>query len=121
MKTCSRSRQRTFSLLAALVMMSTSVLAQERAGGPGGLGPPPALPAGTQVLPDLAYVPHGDQDPLVPHHQSELLAAALKQAGVPVMFYMVKGAGHGFHDATADKLMFEHFAKYLKPPKGEAK
>jgi dipeptidyl aminopeptidase/acylaminoacyl peptidase len=32
---------------------------------------------------------HGDSDPLVPHHQSELLAAALKEAGVPVTFYAV--------------------------------
>jgi dipeptidyl aminopeptidase/acylaminoacyl peptidase len=29
---------------------------------------------------------HGDQDPLVPHHQSELLANALNKAGVPVVF-----------------------------------
>ena len=35
------------------------------------------------------------RDPLVPHHQSELLEAALKQAGVPVTFYTVKGGGHG--------------------------
>ncbi|MBX7122794.1 MAG: alpha/beta hydrolase fold domain-containing protein [Opitutaceae bacterium] len=38
---------------------------------------------------------HGDQDPLVPHHQSELLFAALKQHGVPVRFHTIKGAGHG--------------------------
>lgn len=38
---------------------------------------------------------HGDQDPLVPHHQSELLYAALKEAGVPVRFHTIKGAGHG--------------------------
>lgn len=38
---------------------------------------------------------HGDQDPLVPHHQSELLYAALKGAGVPVRFHTIKGGGHG--------------------------
>jgi len=38
---------------------------------------------------------HGDQDPLVPHHQSELLYAVLKEAGVPVRFHTIKGAGHG--------------------------
>lgn len=38
---------------------------------------------------------HGDQDPLVPHHQSELLYAALKNAGVPARFHTIKGAGHG--------------------------
>ena len=59
-------------------------------------------------------IAHGDADPLVPHHQSELLEAALKAAGVPVTFYTVKGAGHGFHDATVDKMMVEFFAKHLK-------
>jgi acetyl esterase/lipase len=38
---------------------------------------------------------HGDHDPLVPHHQSVLLDAALRRAGVPVQFYTVKGGGHG--------------------------
>jgi acetyl esterase/lipase len=38
---------------------------------------------------------HGDQDPLVPHHQSELLFATLQQHGVPVRFHTIKGAGHG--------------------------
>lgn len=38
---------------------------------------------------------HGDKDPLVPHHQSELLYAALVKAGVPVRFHTIKGGGHG--------------------------
>lgn len=38
---------------------------------------------------------HGDADPTVPHHQSELLNAALKQTRVPVRFHTIKGAGHG--------------------------
>lgn len=38
---------------------------------------------------------HGDKDPLVPHHQSEILTEALKKAGVKVTFKTVKGAGHG--------------------------
>jgi len=58
---------------------------------------------------------HGDMDPLVPHHQSELLEAALKKAGVPVSFYTVKGAGHGgFKDPNVPKLTKEFFKKYLK-------
>jgi len=61
---------------------------------------------------------HGDQDPLVPHHQSELLAVALKQAGVPVTFYTVKGAGHGgFKDPKVPALTREFLAKHLKPSK----
>jgi acetyl esterase/lipase len=59
-------------------------------------------------------IAHGDSDPLVPHHQSELLEAALKKAGTPVTFYTVKGGGHGFRNATADEMRRKFFAKYLK-------
>jgi acetyl esterase/lipase len=38
---------------------------------------------------------HGDQDATVPHHQSELLYDALKQAGLRVRFHTVEGGGHG--------------------------
>ena len=49
---------------------------------------------------------HGDADPLVPHHQSELLEAALKKANVPVLFYTVKGGGHGgFNDPKVRELV----------------
>jgi acetyl esterase/lipase len=61
------------------------------------------------------FIAHGDMDPLVPYHQSVLLEAALKKAGVAVQFYTVKGAGHGFHDATADKMMLDFFEARLKP------
>jgi acetyl esterase/lipase len=58
---------------------------------------------------------HGDKDPLVPHHQSELLEAALKKEGVPVSFYTVKGGGHGFfQDPNVPKLTKEFFEKHLK-------
>ena len=61
---------------------------------------------------------HGDQDPLVPHHQSELLEAALNKAGVPVTLYTVKGAGHGrFNDPKVPEMTREFLAKYLKPAK----
>jgi dipeptidyl aminopeptidase/acylaminoacyl peptidase len=35
---------------------------------------------------------HGDQDALVPHHQSVLLEAALAKAGVPVRFVTIPGS-----------------------------
>ena len=38
---------------------------------------------------------HGDADLLVPHHQSELLEAALKKAGVSVRLVTIKGGPHG--------------------------
>jgi acetyl esterase/lipase len=63
---------------------------------------------------------HGDQDPLVPHHQSVLLAAALKQAGVPGTFYTVRGAGHGrFDDPRVSELTREFLATHLKPARPE--
>lgn len=40
------------------------------------------------------YLLHGDRDKLVPIRQSELLHAALRQAGIPVHFEMVAGKGH---------------------------
>jgi dipeptidyl aminopeptidase/acylaminoacyl peptidase len=58
---------------------------------------------------------HGDADPLVPHHQSELLEAALKKAGVPVTFYTVKGGGHGgFRDPNVPELTKEFLVRHLK-------
>lgn len=59
---------------------------------------------------------HGDADRLVPYHQSELLEAALKRAGVPVSLIIVKGAGHGVRNAATDEKRKQFFAKYLKRP-----
>jgi acetyl esterase/lipase/cyclophilin family peptidyl-prolyl cis-trans isomerase/catechol 2,3-dioxygenase-like lactoylglutathione lyase family enzyme len=64
---------------------------------------------------------HGDADPLVPHHQSVLLESALRQAGVPVTFYTVKGGGHGrFKDPKVAELTREFLAKHLRPEGGPA-
>jgi acetyl esterase/lipase len=61
---------------------------------------------------------HGDKDKTVPLHQSELLEAALKKAGVPVTFYTVKNGGHSdpnfYHDPNVYKLTREFFEKNLK-------
>ena len=64
---------------------------------------------------------HGDKDKTVPLHQSELLEAALKKAGVPVTFYTVKDGGHSdpnfFRDPNVYKLTREFFEKNLKNKK----
>ncbi len=58
---------------------------------------------------------HGDRDPLVPYQQSVLLDAALRQAGVPVTFYPVVGAGHGgFTDPRVPELTQAFFTQHLK-------
>ncbi len=62
---------------------------------------------------------HGDEDPIVPFHQSELLAAALEEAGVDVTLYRVEGGGHGrggdFGSETIDDLVLEFLDSHLKP------
>lgn len=51
----------------------------------------------TYVTPDDPpfLVVHGDADLLVPHHQSELLEAALRKAGVRVRLVTIQGGPHG--------------------------
>jgi acetyl esterase/lipase len=71
----------------------------------------------TYVSPDAPpfLIVHGELDPLVPHHQSELLVAALKRAGVPVTFYTVVGAGHGgFTDPAVPEMTRAFLAQHLK-------
>ena len=65
---------------------------------------------------------HGDQDPLVPHHQSELLFEALKSAGVPVRFNTVKGGGHGagFGGDELEKMRRDFFDLHLKGVRNDA-
>ena len=59
-------------------------------------------------------VVHGDADPLVPHHQSEILVEALEAVGVEVEFYTVAGGGHGrFTDPKVGELTEMALEKYL--------
>jgi acetyl esterase/lipase len=47
-------------------------------------------------------IAHGQQDMLVPHHQSELLYAALRTACVPATFFSVPGVGHSKEIVSPD-------------------
>jgi acetyl esterase/lipase len=68
---------------------------------------------------------HGEQDPLVPCHQSELLYEALKRARSDITFYKIAGAGHGSSEFNTDMMLAAvqaFFDKHLKPrPDGDAK
>jgi acetyl esterase/lipase len=59
---------------------------------------------------------HGDHDPLVPHQQSELLYAALVDAGVPAHFVTVRGGGHGdrFPDQALQDKVRTFFELHLR-------
>ena len=64
------------------------------------------------------FIAHGEQDLLVPCHQSELLFEALEQARDNVTFYKIAGAGH--EDPAFDSVMMRgavlaFLDKYLKP------
>ena len=61
---------------------------------------------------------HGDADLLVPHHQSVLLEAALRKAGVPVQFVTIAGGRHGGDTETKgfDRAM-AFLTERLKPAK----
>jgi acetyl esterase/lipase len=57
---------------------------------------------------------HGDKDPVVPFHQSQLLYDALKKAGVEVKLHTVKGAGHGFGGREVHDMVDAFFDKHLE-------
>jgi acetyl esterase/lipase len=58
---------------------------------------------------------HGDRDKLVPHHQNELLEAALQEAGVPVTLHTIQGAGHGWpRTGERDARVLAFFDRCLK-------
>lgn len=57
---------------------------------------------------------HGTNDPTVPFHQSELLAAALKKVGVEALLVPVTGAGHGnFASPEVASRLKAYFDKHL--------
>ena len=64
---------------------------------------------------------HGELDLSVPYNQSELLYAALHEAGVESRLYNVVGADHGFRNAVEDtpeslfKMVAEFLDRHLKP------
>ena len=68
-----------------------------------------------RALPPFLIV-HGDQAPLVPFNQSELLVEALRRAGADVRFHRVVGGGHGDSAFETDEvrgLVEEFFAMSL--------
>ena len=56
---------------------------------------------------------HGDDDRLVPIHQSEIFETALQKAGVDVTFVPVKGAGHGLRGAHISDQVTAFFGRHL--------
>jgi acetyl esterase/lipase len=76
----------------------------------------------TYVSKDSApfLVMHGDQDNTVPLNQSEVLAEALKKAGVESELVVIQGNGHGgpgFNSPETRKRIEDFFAKHLQTEK----
>jgi acetyl esterase/lipase len=70
----------------------------------------------TKEAPPFLIV-HGEQDLSVPLHQSELLYAAMKKAGVEVTFYKIAGAGHSgppFYSEPMRAAVLAFFDQHLK-------
>ncbi|MEY4941070.1 MAG: hypothetical protein RIQ93_2805 [Verrucomicrobiota bacterium] len=57
---------------------------------------------------------HAKDDKTVPVQNSELLAAALRQAGVPVRLHLYETGGHGFRNEESSRWR-EIFLQWLKP------
>ena len=57
---------------------------------------------------------HGDKDPVVPFHQSQILYDTLKKAGVEVQLHPVQGAGHGFGGRAINDMVDAFFDKHLR-------
>lgn len=74
------------------------------------------ISAGRSLPPFL--VMHGDQDPLVPFNQSELLVDALRAAGADVTFQRLAGGGHGgplFETHAVRHAVDAFFDRHLRP------
>lgn len=56
---------------------------------------------------------HGDQDPVVPLQQSEVLYQALKKAGVQVKLHVARGGKHGFGSPGLNQVMLQFFENHL--------
>lgn len=65
------------------------------------------------------YIFHGDQDPLTPASQGELLNKVLRKAGAESDFYLVKGGRHGWPAREdVDTRIDEFLDKHLRPKTG---
>jgi len=81
----------------------------------------PVTYVSTNALPPFLIV-HGDADPVVPFHQSELLFGALQKAGASVGLHCIKGAGHGqgFGGQALEERVSRFFDRWLKTSEGKA-
>ena len=99
--------------------------------GPAGLGHPEVMEKASPIryvtsdAPPF-FIAHGDQDRAVPIEQGAKLAEALKKAGVPVEYVVVKNGGHSLGGLSTDppckptskelqEMSAAFFDKYLKP------
>jgi dipeptidyl aminopeptidase/acylaminoacyl peptidase len=57
---------------------------------------------------------HGAEDHVVPPSQSEEIAAALRESGVPHIFHLYPGEGHGFRKPETIEHVYTEVEKFLR-------
>jgi dipeptidyl aminopeptidase/acylaminoacyl peptidase len=63
---------------------------------------------------DALAIFHGEIDPVVPRRQSDELAASLKTRGVPFIYHIYPGEGHGFRKPETIKHFYRTVDKFLR-------
>jgi dipeptidyl aminopeptidase/acylaminoacyl peptidase len=63
---------------------------------------------------DPVAVFQGEDDKVVPHDQSDEIVAALKQNGVPHIYHLYPGEGHGFRKTETIEHFYTTVEKFLK-------
>lgn len=66
-----------------------------------------------QILSPLALF-HGAEDPVVPVTESEQLAAALQRRGVPLLYRVFPGEGHGWRHHSTEVEMYHLLEPFLR-------
>lgn len=68
----------------------------------------------TEQIIDPIAVFQGELDPVVPHRQSDEIVASLKQRGIPHVYHVFPGEGHGFRNLENIQKYYTAMDEFLK-------
>jgi dipeptidyl aminopeptidase/acylaminoacyl peptidase len=63
---------------------------------------------------DALAIFQGEDDPVVPRQQADDLVSALRRRGVPHLYHLYPGEGHGFRQPETIEHLYAAIAKFLK-------